>query len=61
MPANIKGRDLAVDIKRESISAGIKGQEPILKVQFFSCFSFSFFCLFPFYHPHNGQPTTNLG
>ncbi|KAK4239912.1 HSP20-like chaperone [Achaetomium macrosporum] len=31
VPGNIKGRDVAVDIKKESISAGIKGQEPILK------------------------------
>ncbi|KAL2255064.1 hypothetical protein VTK26DRAFT_4205 [Humicola hyalothermophila] len=33
VPGNIKGRDLAIDIKRDSISAGIKGQEPILKVR----------------------------
>lgn len=32
VPGNLKGRDLVVDIKKESISAGIKGQEPILKV-----------------------------
>ncbi|KAG7292482.1 hypothetical protein NEMBOFW57_002517 [Staphylotrichum longicolle] len=31
VPGNLKGRDLVVDIKKESISAGIKGQEPILK------------------------------
>jgi hypothetical protein len=29
---NFKGRDLAVDIKKTSITAGIKGQEPIIKV-----------------------------
>ncbi|KAK3383717.1 HSP20-like chaperone [Lasiosphaeria ovina] len=31
VPGNLKGRDLAVDIKKQSISAGIKGQEPIIK------------------------------
>ncbi|EAQ92658.1 conserved hypothetical protein [Chaetomium globosum CBS 148.51] len=31
VPGNFKGRDLVVDIKKESISAGIKGQEPIIK------------------------------
>ncbi|KAK4132527.1 CS-domain-containing protein [Trichocladium antarcticum] len=30
VPGNLKGRDLAVDIKKDSISAGIKGQPPIL-------------------------------
>jgi hypothetical protein len=34
VPGNIKGRDVVVDIKKDSISAGIKGQEPILKVRF---------------------------
>jgi hypothetical protein len=32
VPGNLKGRDLVVDIKKDSISAGIKGQGPILKV-----------------------------
>jgi HSP20 family molecular chaperone IbpA len=32
VPGNFKGRDIAVDIKKTSISAGIKGQEPIIKV-----------------------------
>lgn len=32
VPGNLKGRDLAIDIKRTSISAGVKGQEPIIKV-----------------------------
>ncbi|KAK3301027.1 HSP20-like chaperone [Chaetomium fimeti] len=31
VPGNLKGRDLVVDIKKESISAGIKGQEPIIQ------------------------------
>ncbi|KAH6650099.1 HSP20-like chaperone [Chaetomium tenue] len=31
VPGNFKGRDLVVDIKKESISAGIKGQEHIIK------------------------------
>jgi len=31
VPGNLKGRDLVIDIKKTSISAGIKGQEPILK------------------------------
>lgn len=31
VPGNFKGRDLVIDIKKTSISAGIKGQEPILK------------------------------
>ena len=33
VPGNLKGRDLVVDIKKQSISAGIKGQDPILKVR----------------------------
>ncbi|KAK3394326.1 HSP20-like chaperone [Podospora didyma] len=31
VPGNLKGRDLVVDIKKNSISAGIKGQEPVIK------------------------------
>jgi len=31
VPGNLKGRDLVVDIKKDTISAGIKGQDPILK------------------------------
>ncbi|KAL2270057.1 hypothetical protein VTJ83DRAFT_2241 [Remersonia thermophila] len=31
VPGNLKARDLVVDIKKTSIAAGIKGQEPILK------------------------------
>ena len=31
VPGNLKSRDLVVDIKKTSISAGIKGQEPIIK------------------------------
>ncbi|KAK0733530.1 HSP20-like chaperone [Lasiosphaeria miniovina] len=31
VPGNLKGRDLVVDIKKQSILAGIKGQEPIIK------------------------------
>lgn len=34
IPGNLKGRDVAVDISRTSISAGIKGQEPILRGEF---------------------------
>ena len=32
VPGNLKGRDLVVDIRKTSLSAGIKGQEPIIKV-----------------------------
>ncbi|KAK3336540.1 HSP20-like chaperone [Cercophora scortea] len=32
IPGNIKGRDLAVDLKKQAISAGIKGQAPLIKV-----------------------------
>ena len=31
VPGNLKGRDLTIDIKKDSISAGIKGQPPILQ------------------------------
>ncbi|KAL1836736.1 hypothetical protein VTJ49DRAFT_4728 [Mycothermus thermophilus] len=34
VPGNLKARDLVVDIKKTSITAGIKGQEPILKGTF---------------------------
>jgi hypothetical protein len=33
VPGNIKGRDLVVDIKRQKLSAGLKGQEPIISVR----------------------------
>lgn len=32
VPGNLKSRDLVVDIKKQSIVAGIKGQEPIISV-----------------------------
>lgn len=32
VPGNLKGRDLTIDIKKTTITAGIKGQEPIIKV-----------------------------
>jgi len=32
IPANIKGKDLDVKIAKNSIKAGIKGQEPIIDV-----------------------------
>jgi len=35
VPANLKSRDLAVDIKKQKLVAGIKGQEPIISVCFF--------------------------
>lgn len=31
VPGNLKGRDLVVEIKKLSLTAGIKGQEPIIK------------------------------
>ena len=34
VPGNLKGRDIVVDLKKDSISAGIKGQDPILKVRY---------------------------
>ncbi|KAL2154280.1 hypothetical protein VTH82DRAFT_2956 [Thermothelomyces myriococcoides] len=34
VPGNLKGRDIIVDLKKNSISAGIRGQEPILKGDF---------------------------
>ncbi|KFY76545.1 hypothetical protein V499_03836 [Pseudogymnoascus sp. VKM F-103] len=30
VPGNLKGRDLVVDIKKTKLSAGVKGQEPII-------------------------------
>lgn len=33
VPGNIKSRDLVIDIKKQSLSAGIKGQDPIIKVR----------------------------
>jgi HSP20 family molecular chaperone IbpA len=32
IPANLKGKDLDVKITKDSIKAGIKGQEPIINV-----------------------------
>ena len=32
VPGNFKGRDLVVEIKKTKLSAGIKGQEPIISV-----------------------------
>ncbi|KAI1819170.1 CS-domain-containing protein [Xylaria intraflava] len=31
IPANLKGRDLVVELKKQSIKAGIKGQTPIIE------------------------------
>lgn len=33
MPGTLKGRDLVIDIKKQTISAGVKGQGPVLKVR----------------------------
>jgi phage terminase small subunit len=33
VPGNIKGRDLVVDIKKQKLTAGLKGQEPIISVR----------------------------
>lgn len=32
VPDNLKGKDMVVEIKKQSLTAGIKGQEPIIKV-----------------------------
>lgn len=34
VPVNIKSRDMVVEIKRNSIKAGIKGQEPVIQGDF---------------------------
>lgn len=41
VPNNLKGKDMVVDIKKQSLTAGIKGQEPIIKV-----------CHMPIYYIH---------
>ena len=33
VPANLKGRDFVVDIKKKKLVVGIKGQEPIINVK----------------------------
>lgn len=33
VPGNLKGKDMVVEIKKQSLTAGIKGQEPIIKVR----------------------------
>lgn len=32
VPGNLKGRDVVVELKKTKLSAGIKGQEPIISV-----------------------------
>lgn len=32
VPGNLKGRDLVVELRKTGLSAGIKGQEPVIKV-----------------------------
>ena len=44
VPGNLKARDLTVDIKKNSISAGVKGQEAIIKVYTY-CFYHHYFFL----------------
>lgn len=34
VPGNLKSRDLVVEIKKQKLSAGIKGQEPVISVRF---------------------------
>ncbi|EGO53074.1 nuclear movement protein nudC [Neurospora tetrasperma FGSC 2508] len=31
VPGNLKGKDMVVEIKKQSLTAGIKGQEPVIK------------------------------
>ncbi|KAM4068055.1 CS domain-containing protein [Hirsutella rhossiliensis] len=31
VPGNLKSRDLVVDLKKQSIAAGVKGQDPVIK------------------------------
>lgn len=33
LPGNYKGKDLVVDIKKQKLSAGVKGQEPFINVR----------------------------
>lgn len=33
VPGNYKSRDLVIDIKKTKLSAGVKGQEPIVSVR----------------------------
>lgn len=33
VPGNFKSRDLVIEIKKNSLQAGIKGQEPLIKVR----------------------------
>lgn len=32
VPGNLKGRDLKVDISKQKLVAGVKGQEPVISV-----------------------------
>lgn len=32
IPGNFKSRDLVVEIKKQSVKAGVKGQEPVISV-----------------------------
>lgn len=34
IPGNFKSRDLVVEIKKQSVKAGVKGQEPVISVSF---------------------------
>lgn len=36
IPGNLKGRDLVVELKKQKIKAGIKGQAPIIDVRHIS-------------------------
>jgi HSP20 family molecular chaperone IbpA len=38
VPGNMKGKDLAIEIKRNKVTAGIKGQDPIINVGLFPSF-----------------------
>lgn len=37
VPGNLKGKDMVVEIKKQSLTAGIKGQEPVIKVTKLTC------------------------
>ena len=45
IPGNLKGKDMDVDLRKDSIRVGIRGETPIIEVPFFFLFFPLYICI----------------